>query len=128
MLDEMSADMDYQLLDLIEWNGIVNSFYQACNDPDNNNTNNASTFFPNTKNVRASKSCCLKYLVNISKIILALSLIYFGRLSNNIVLDLHFYFSVLDKIIVQGYKALQLQYFFTAGPDEVKAWTIQVIF
>lgn len=32
--------------------------------------------------------------------------------------------SVLDKIIVQGYKALQLQYFFTAGPDEVKAWTI----
>lgn len=33
--------------------------------------------------------------------------------------------SALDKIIVQGYKALQLQYFFTAGPDEVKAWTIQ---
>ncbi|KAF7276750.1 hypothetical protein GWI33_009782, partial [Rhynchophorus ferrugineus] len=31
----------------------------------------------------------------------------------------------LDKIIVQGYKALQLEYFFTAGPDEVKAWTIQ---
>merc|ERR1712029_944136 len=30
-----------------------------------------------------------------------------------------------DKIIVQGYKALQLVYFFTAGPDEVKAWTIQ---
>eukprot|EP00088_Acartia_fossae_P006942 TRINITY_DN13211_c0_g1_i1.p1 TRINITY_DN13211_c0_g1~~TRINITY_DN13211_c0_g1_i1.p1 ORF type:complete len:400 (-),score=118.31 TRINITY_DN13211_c0_g1_i1:340-1539(-) len=30
----------------------------------------------------------------------------------------------LEKIIVQGYKALQLQYFFTAGPDEVKAWTI----
>jgi ribosome-binding ATPase YchF (GTP1/OBG family) len=37
------------------------------------------------------------------------------------------FFSVLDRIIVQGYKALQLQYFFTAGPDEVKAWTIQVI-
>lgn len=36
------------------------------------------------------------------------------------------YFSALDKIIVQGYKALQLEYFFTAGPDEVKAWTIQV--
>ena len=35
-------------------------------------------------------------------------------------------FSVLEKIIVQGYKALGLQYFFTAGPDEVKAWTIQV--
>lgn len=34
--------------------------------------------------------------------------------------------SALDKIIVQGYKALQLEYFFTAGPDEVKAWTIQV--
>merc|ERR1712002_163801 len=33
--------------------------------------------------------------------------------------------SVLDKIIVQGFKALQLQYFFTAGEDEVKAWTIQ---
>merc|ERR1712244_184442 len=33
--------------------------------------------------------------------------------------------SVLEKIIVQGYKALQLQYFFTAGADEVKAWTIQ---
>lgn len=37
-----------------------------------------------------------------------------------------FCFSALDKIIVQGYKALQLEYFFTAGPDEVKAWTIQV--
>lgn len=33
--------------------------------------------------------------------------------------------SNLEKIIVQGYKALGLQYFFTAGPDEVKAWTIQ---
>ncbi|XP_076284723.1 adenylate kinase 9 [Lasioglossum baleicum] len=33
--------------------------------------------------------------------------------------------SALDKIIVQGYKALQLQYFFTSGHDEVKAWTIQ---
>ena len=32
----------------------------------------------------------------------------------------------MEKIIVQGYKALGLQYFFTAGPDEVKAWTIQV--
>lgn len=35
-------------------------------------------------------------------------------------------FSALDKIILQGYKALQLQYFFTSGHDEVKAWTIQV--
>ncbi|OWR45223.1 GTPase [Danaus plexippus plexippus] len=33
--------------------------------------------------------------------------------------------SALDKIIVQGYKSLQLEYFFTAGADEVKAWTIQ---
>jgi obg-like ATPase 1 len=33
--------------------------------------------------------------------------------------------SNLDKIIKQGYAALQLQYFFTAGQDEVKAWTIQ---
>ncbi|KAK0178870.1 hypothetical protein PV327_007713 [Microctonus hyperodae] len=33
--------------------------------------------------------------------------------------------SALEKIIVQGYKALQLQYFFTAGADEVKAWSIQ---
>merc|ERR1712107_2566 len=27
--------------------------------------------------------------------------------------------SILDKIVVQGYKALQLQYFFTAGEAEV---------
>lgn len=33
--------------------------------------------------------------------------------------------SALDKIILTGYKALQLEYFFTAGADEVKAWTIQ---
>lgn len=33
--------------------------------------------------------------------------------------------SILDKIITQGYKALQLEYFFTGGEDEVKAWTIQ---
>ncbi|KAL7735006.1 hypothetical protein ACLKA6_011270 [Drosophila palustris] len=33
--------------------------------------------------------------------------------------------SQLEKIIVTGYKALQLEYFFTAGPDEVKAWTVQ---
>merc|ERR1712020_50674 len=32
--------------------------------------------------------------------------------------------SALDKIIVQGYKGLQLVYFFTTGSDEVKAWTI----
>jgi len=32
--------------------------------------------------------------------------------------------SSLNKVIIQGYKALQLCYFFTAGPDEVKAWTI----
>lgn len=33
--------------------------------------------------------------------------------------------SALDKIIVTGYKALALEYFFTVGEDEVKAWTIQ---
>ncbi|XP_014791343.1 obg-like ATPase 1 [Octopus bimaculoides] len=33
--------------------------------------------------------------------------------------------SALEKIIVQGYKMLQLVYFFTSGKDEVKAWTIQ---
>ncbi|XP_078345653.1 obg-like ATPase 1 [Oculina patagonica] len=32
--------------------------------------------------------------------------------------------SALSKIITTGFKALQLQYFFTAGKDEVKAWTI----
>jgi len=32
--------------------------------------------------------------------------------------------SVLEKIITQGYKGLQLEYYFTAGADEVKAWTI----
>uniref|UniRef100_A0A0R3RZY7 Obg-like ATPase 1 n=1 Tax=Elaeophora elaphi TaxID=1147741 RepID=A0A0R3RZY7_9BILA len=34
--------------------------------------------------------------------------------------------SALDKIVKTGYKALQLEYFFTCGKDEVKAWTIQV--
>uniref|UniRef100_A0A0K0DHP2 Obg-like ATPase 1 n=1 Tax=Angiostrongylus cantonensis TaxID=6313 RepID=A0A0K0DHP2_ANGCA len=34
--------------------------------------------------------------------------------------------SNLDKIVHSGYKALQLEYFFTCGKDEVKAWTIQV--
>lgn len=33
--------------------------------------------------------------------------------------------SALDKIILAGFKALQLEYFFTAGPDEVRAWTVQ---
>lgn len=33
--------------------------------------------------------------------------------------------TVLEKIIITGYKALQLEYFFTCGADEVKAWTIQ---
>ncbi|XP_031562096.1 obg-like ATPase 1 [Actinia tenebrosa] len=32
--------------------------------------------------------------------------------------------SALNKIITTGFKALQLEYFFTAGKDEVKAWTI----
>uniref|UniRef100_A0A8C6TPQ8 Obg-like ATPase 1 n=1 Tax=Neogobius melanostomus TaxID=47308 RepID=A0A8C6TPQ8_9GOBI len=33
--------------------------------------------------------------------------------------------SVLTKIIKTGYSTLQLEYFFTAGPDEVRAWTIK---
>ncbi|PIK52531.1 hypothetical protein BSL78_10570 [Apostichopus japonicus] len=33
--------------------------------------------------------------------------------------------SNLDKIITNGFKALYLEYFFTSGEDEVKAWTIQ---
>jgi len=33
--------------------------------------------------------------------------------------------SALDKIITNGFKALHLEYFFTAGKDEVKAWTIK---
>ncbi|KAL0082224.1 GTP-binding protein YchF [Phycomyces blakesleeanus] len=33
--------------------------------------------------------------------------------------------SVLPKIIVTGYSALQLGYYFTGGPDEVRAWTIR---
>ncbi|MFH4982612.1 hypothetical protein AB6A40_009321 [Gnathostoma spinigerum] len=33
--------------------------------------------------------------------------------------------SALEKIVKIGYKALQLEYFFTCGKDEVKAWTIQ---
>lgn len=34
--------------------------------------------------------------------------------------------SVLTKIIKTGYSALQLEYFFTAGVDEVRAWTVRV--
>ncbi|KAJ1678898.1 Obg-like ATPase [Spiromyces aspiralis] len=33
--------------------------------------------------------------------------------------------SALPKIIVAGYKAMNLIYYFTAGPDEVRAWTIR---
>uniref|UniRef100_A0A3B5MMM5 Obg like ATPase 1 n=1 Tax=Xiphophorus couchianus TaxID=32473 RepID=A0A3B5MMM5_9TELE len=33
--------------------------------------------------------------------------------------------SALSKIIKAGYAALQLEYFFTTGPDEVRAWTIR---
>jgi obg-like ATPase 1 len=33
--------------------------------------------------------------------------------------------SVMPKIIVMGYAALQLIYYFTGGPDEVRAWTIR---
>jgi obg-like ATPase 1 len=34
--------------------------------------------------------------------------------------------SALEKIIVNGYKALNLIYYFTAGDDECKAWPIQI--
>jgi len=33
--------------------------------------------------------------------------------------------SMITKIIRTGYKALELIYFFTAGEDEVRAWTIR---
>jgi len=33
--------------------------------------------------------------------------------------------SMMEKIIVTGYKTLNLSYFFTVGQDEVKCWTIQ---
>ena len=31
--------------------------------------------------------------------------------------------SMLDRIILSGYKGLHLSHFFTSGPDEVRAWT-----
>lgn len=34
--------------------------------------------------------------------------------------------SALPKIIVAGYQAINLMYFFTAGADEVRAWTLRV--
>jgi len=33
---------------------------------------------------------------------------------------------VVNKIIIEGYKILGLQTFFTAGPNELRAWTIKV--
>lgn len=33
--------------------------------------------------------------------------------------------SAMNKIVLAGYSALQLQYYFTAGEDEVRAWTIR---
>jgi len=33
--------------------------------------------------------------------------------------------SMMSRIIKTGYKALDLVYFFTAGPDEVRAWTLR---
>lgn len=33
--------------------------------------------------------------------------------------------SILGKIVTSGYAALSLQYYFTGGPDEVRAWTIR---
>lgn len=34
--------------------------------------------------------------------------------------------SALDKIVVTGYKVLNLEYFFTSGADEVRAWSVMV--
>lgn len=34
--------------------------------------------------------------------------------------------SAIPKVIKAGYAHLNLKYFFTAGPDEVRAWTIMV--
>lgn len=51
---------------------------------------------------------------------------YTASSSLSVLLFLHFLSSALGKIITTGFKALQLQYFFTAGKDEVKAWTILV--
>ena len=33
--------------------------------------------------------------------------------------------SMIDRIIKAGYKQLQLCYFFTAGEDEVRQWTVR---
>jgi len=33
--------------------------------------------------------------------------------------------SAIDKIVTTGFRAIQLIYFFTAGPDEVKCWQIR---
>merc|ERR1712176_870168 len=35
--------------------------------------------------------------------------------------------SMLDKIVVNGFKALGLEVFFTSGKDEVKAWVIKKV-
>lgn len=43
--------------------------------------------------------------------------------SNNIPVPAIMPTSILPKIITTGYAALQLMYFFTAGPGEVRAWT-----
>lgn len=34
--------------------------------------------------------------------------------------------SQLPRIILAGYKSLQLIHYFTAGPEEVRAWTVRV--
>lgn len=48
---------------------------------------------------------------------------YCVLLARQILLLLH---SVLPKIISAGFKALHLEYFFTTGKDEVRAWTVRV--
>ena len=53
---------------------------------------------------------------------IAISGVPFGEVRLHVIFS-----SALEKIIVSGYKALNLIYFFTAGEDEVKAWPVQVI-
>ena len=52
---------------------------------------------------------------------------YIHTHNNHVVTCTHTHtLSALPKIVTNGYKALNLQYFFTCGHDEVRAWTIMV--
>ena len=50
-------------------------------------------------------------------LLISISIVFYGKV---------FYCSALPKIITNGYKTLNLHYFFTCGHDEVRAWTIMV--